>query len=249
MNKPFGRFDRGLLWSAVGAVVACGLIVLWRPSLMAEPSSVADAISLGNLRIGEALRHVIRICVPGDMTPESVTKVTSSCGCARLELWRPCDLGSGGRGLELTIVTEPGPYDTQVSSQLTIAGENREVKSVGLHGTIEAPFDGWPAAVVGSFESGAFAVTIPRAYREKGLRLRVFDGQGRELVSEGTGDRFVVRGVDRTRIAEYEAVVEFPRERAREATDQEVGDPAAEGLLPLRWAGVLALKEGEAPVH
>jgi hypothetical protein len=248
MNKPFGKLDRGLLWSAIAAVVICGLIVLWRPSSMARQSSVADAISLGNLRIGEALRHVIRVRVPGDMTPDSVSKVTSSCGCARLDLWRPCDLGDG-RGVELAIVTEPGPFDTQVSSQLTIAGANGEVKSVGLHGTIEAPFEGWPAAVVGSFESGAFAVTIPEAYREKGLRLRVFDGQGRELVSEGTGGRFVVRGVDRTKVAEYEAVVEFPRERACEATDEEVGDPTAEGLLPLRWAGVLALREGEAPVH
>ncbi len=249
MNKSFGKLDRGLLWSAVGAVIACGLIVLWRPSSMVRPSSDADAISLGNLRIGEALRHVIRIRVPGDMTPESVTKVTSSCGCARIELWRPCDLGSGGRGLELTIVTEPGPYDTQVSSQLTIAGANGEVKSVGLHGAIEAPFEGWPDAGVGSFESGAFAVTIPRAYRDKGLRWRVFDGQGRELVSEERGDRFVVRGVDRTRIAEYEAVVEFPREREGEATDEAPGDPTAEGLLPLRWAGVLGMKDGEAPVH
>lgn len=249
MNKPFGKLDRGLLWSAVGAVVVCGLIVLWRPSSTARQSSVADAISLGNLRIGEALRHVIRIHVPGDMSPDSVSKVTSSCGCAQLDVWRPCDLGAGGRGVELAIVTDPGPYDTQVSSQLSIADANGDVKFVAIRGTIEAPFDGWPAAVVGSFESGAFAVTIPEAYRDKGLRLRVFEGSGRELPNEREDACFVVRGVDRAKIAVYEAVVEFPREREGEATDEEVGGPTAEGLLPLRWAGVLALKEGEAPVH
>jgi hypothetical protein len=216
---------------------------------MTQQSTAIDGASLGQLRIGETLRHTVKLPVPAGLAAESVSKVTSSCGCARLESWRPCDLCAGARGLELAIVTEPGPYDTQVSSQLIMTGTNGEMKSVALHGAIEAPFDGWPTAVVGSFESGAFKVTIPAVYRGKRLRLRVYDGSERELAIECDGASFVVRGVDRAKIAVYEAVVEFPREREGEATDEEVGGPTAEGLLPLRWAGVLALKEGEAPVH
>lgn len=222
------RFLNILIALTLVSTVTLGVVRLKRNLSPATPQAAPNTILLEPIRIGETLYHDVVLDIPHDISAEDITKVSSSCGCAKLSIW---SLDKTHHKIHVKLETQPDAYTTAgVATILSVYTGDTVADDVSVTSDILSPFDGWPDTAQGSINHDSWRLTIHDAYTNAPLTFQCYDKDENEIkVQRISRSEIMIPGIDPKTLAHDTLVVSV-------AFDQD---------NPTMWAGPLAVSAGE----